>query len=147
MSTLDWLELGYWGLFLGCFLAATIVPFSSEIILTALLIAGGDPWACFVVATLGNWLGGTTNYALGRWAGNEWLVRWLKIKEHKIAWAKVKIDRYGYWIAFFSWLPFVGDLLCVAIGMFRLPFLPVLLFMLIGKALRFGVWILVFEMF
>lgn len=51
------LEWGYLGLFVGSFLASTIIPFSSEFLLIAMLLAGGNPWACFAAATIGNGLG------------------------------------------------------------------------------------------
>ena len=55
------LEYGYIGLFLGSFLAATVVPFSSDVLLVGMLLAGGDPVITVAVATLGNWLGGLTS--------------------------------------------------------------------------------------
>lgn len=71
---MEWLlNLGYFGLFLGSFVAATVVPFSSDVQLVAMLAAGGNVWFCVVVATLGNWLGGLTSYWLG-WLGKwEWI--------------------------------------------------------------------------
>ena len=61
---MDWIELGYFGLFVATFLAATILPFSSEIVLVSLIAAGFDPIHCFIIATLGNTLGGMTSYGL-----------------------------------------------------------------------------------
>ena len=59
---MDWLlDLGYFGLFLGSFIAATVVPFSSDVQLIAMLAVGGNVWLCVGVATLGNWLGGSGN--------------------------------------------------------------------------------------
>ena len=58
-------EWGYIGLFLGTFMAATIIPFSSEILVTGILVAGGDYIATFIISTAGNWLGGLTSYWLG----------------------------------------------------------------------------------
>ena len=63
METL--LGLGYVGLFIGCFLAATVIPFSAEILLIVALLAGCSPLETFLVATTGNSLGSLTSYALG----------------------------------------------------------------------------------
>ena len=62
------LEYGYIGLFVGSFLAATIFPFSSDVLLVGMLLAGGDPYITVVVATMGNWIGGLTSYWIG-WLG------------------------------------------------------------------------------
>ena len=64
---MDWLlELGYIGLFVGSFLASTVVPFSADVLLIGMLAAGGSPWVVIAVATIGNFLGGLTSYGIGR---------------------------------------------------------------------------------
>ena len=109
METL--IDLGYWGLFIGSFLASTIIPMSADILLLGVLSLGGNAWLCFGIATLGNWLGGLTSYGIG-WIGKwEWIEKWFKIKEEKLIRQKKYIDRYGVWLAFFTWLPFIGDFL------------------------------------
>ena len=76
---MDWLiDLGYVGLFIGPFVAGTVLPLSSDVLLVGLLAAGGDPIACLVVATLGNWLGAMTSYVLGWYAKWEWLEKYFK---------------------------------------------------------------------
>ena len=82
METL--IDLGYWGLFIGSFLASTIIPMSADILLLGVLSLGGNAWLCFGIATLGNWLGGLTSYGIG-WIGKwEWIEKWFKIKEEKL---------------------------------------------------------------
>ena len=78
------IEYGYIGLFIGSFLAATSFPFSSDVLLVAMLLADGDVATTVFVATAGNWLGGLTSYWLG-WLGKlEWLERWLRVKHETI---------------------------------------------------------------
>lgn len=60
------IEYGYIGVFIASFLAATVLPFSSEVVLTGVLLAGAAYWPCMIAATLGNFLGGMTSY----WVGN-----------------------------------------------------------------------------
>ena len=72
-------ELGYFGLFVAAFLASTILPLSSEVVLSALLLSGLSPVALVSIATTGNVLGSLTNYALGYWASLEVIKKWLKI--------------------------------------------------------------------
>ena len=70
------IDLGYWGLFIGSFLASTIVPFSADLLLIGVLALGGNVWGCLLIATVGNWLGGLTSYWIG-WLGKwKWLERW-----------------------------------------------------------------------
>lgn len=138
------LEYGYAGLFIGAFLAATIIPFSSDVLLVGLLAAGGDPFISVAVATLGNWLGGLTSYWLGRVGKWEWIERWLHVSREKLERQKSKIDRYGSLMAFLSWLPFVGDILAVGLGFYRTPFTRSAIFMLLGKGARFVMWAAIF---
>ena len=91
---MEWLlNLGYVGLFAGSFIAATVVPFSSDVLLLGMLAAGGNVWLCVLVATLGNWLGGLTSYWLG-WLGKwEWIERYMGVKHETLVKHKSKIDR------------------------------------------------------
>jgi membrane protein YqaA with SNARE-associated domain len=58
-------DYNLWGLFLASFLAATVVPFSSEALLSFLIINGTDAYTAVLVATFGNWLGGMSSYGIG----------------------------------------------------------------------------------
>ncbi len=144
---MDWLlELGYVGLFIGSFLASTVVPFSADVLLIGMLAAGGTPWIVIGVATVGNFLGGLTSYGIGRLGKWEWIEK-LGANPEKIARHRAKIDKYGAWVALLSWVPFIGDILAVALGFFRVKFVPSALFMLLGKFARFVAWYLIYTMF
>ncbi len=144
---MDWLlELGYIGLFIGSFLASTIVPFSADVLLIGMLVAGGTPWIVIAVATIGNFLGGLTSYGIGRIGKWEWIER-LGAKPESIEKHKAKIDKYGAWVALLSWVPFIGDVLAVALGFFRVKFIPSAVFMFIGKLGRFIAWYLIYTLF
>ena len=71
-------ELGHIGLFISAFLAATILPLSSEIVLSFLLLSGLSPTTLVIIATTGNVLGSLTNYALGYWASLVVVKKWLR---------------------------------------------------------------------
>jgi membrane protein YqaA with SNARE-associated domain len=135
---MDWLELGYLGLFLATFLAATVLPFSSEAILGGMLYAGFDPITCLVVATVGNSLGGFSSYGLGYLGDWQKLTKWLRTDEAKVHKWQALIKRYGSFTAILCWLPIVGDVIAIALGLFKTPFLPVSLWMVLGKALRYA---------
>lgn len=132
---------GLVGLFFGSFMAATVVPFSSEVILTGVLIAGVNPLHAFFSATAGNWLGGMTTYFagyLGKWSLIE---RWFGVKQERLIRQRARIERYGSLIAFFTWMPLVGDVLAIALGFYRIDVLKCAVYMLLGRSIRFGVWI------
>ena len=136
----DLIGLGYLGLFIASFLAATVVPFSSEVVFSAMVFGGLNAWKCVFVATLGNWLGGMTCYYMGRLGKIEWIEKNLRIKKEKMEKFMGKLHRYGDWFAFFSFLPGVGDVIAVASGYFRCRWWIVALSMLLGKFARYIVW-------
>ncbi|MDR0511298.1 MAG: DedA family protein [Rikenellaceae bacterium] len=141
----DWLiNLGYWGLFVGSFVASTLVPFSSDVLLIGILALGGNPWTSLVVATAGNWLGGMSSYAIG-WLG-KWsrIERWLHISEEKLLAQKRRIDRWGVLLAFFAWLPVVGDIFAVGLGFYRIRPVSSAIFMFVGRFVRFLAWTLLY---
>lgn len=132
--------LGYLGLFLASFLAATVVPFSSEVVFSAMVFGGLNAWKCVFVATLGNWLGGMTCYYIGKLGKIEWIEKYLRIKKEKMDQFTEKLHKYGDWFAFFSFLPGVGDVIAVASGYFRCRWWIVAISMLMGKFVRYIVW-------
>ena len=134
------ITFGYLGLFLAAFLAATVVPFSSEIVFTTLVFSGLDTWACVFVATLGNWIGGMTCYYLGYLGKIEWIEKYLRIKKERIDKFMLKLHKYGDWFAFLSFLPGIGDIIALATGFFKCNIYIVASSMLLGKFLRYIVW-------
>ncbi len=142
---MSWLEdLGLLGLFLGTFLAATIFPFSSDALYIAILAATKNPLGCFIVGTLGNWLGSVLSYWIG-WLGRwEWLEKWFKVKRETLEKQKARIDKYGVWLALICWVPVIGDVIAIALGFYKTRPVPTMILMLIGKAARFLVWNLIY---
>ncbi len=133
-------QWGVWGLFLGSFLAATVVPFSSDVLYVGVLAAGAPVWQCFLSASLGNWLGGLTSYAIG-WIGKwEWMEKWFHVKRETLEKQKARIDKWGPLAALLTWLPIIGDVIAIALGFYKLSPWKCALYMLIGKAARYGVW-------
>ena len=137
-------EIGYWGLFFSSFLAATIIPIASEALFILMLSMGYDPIISLTSATIGNTFGGWLNYAIGRMGNPYWLKVFGATLEKINKW-KNKVNKYGSWMALFSWLPFVGDLLGIALGFFRARILPTFLFIFLGKFLRYLIVILLYN--
>lgn len=130
-------EFGYWGLLLASFLAATVLPLSSEVVFAALIAAGSDIWPCIIYATIGNAIGGATCFFLGRMGKREWLERWFKIKKEKIDKMIIRLQNKGALMGFFGFLPGIGDLILVALGFMRANTPIVMLSMTIGKLMRY----------
>lgn len=121
------------------FLAATILPGSSEALLAALLVERPEDTATlFVAATAGNTAGAALNWALGRWLTHFTGRRWFPASPALIERASGWFGRYGTLLLLFSWVPIVGDPLTVAAGLLRVRFKPFLLLVAVGKAARYA---------
>lgn len=140
----SWMAWGLTGLFLASFLAATVLPFSSELVLLAMAGAGWPPLQLLVAATAGNWLGGMSSYALGHIGDMDRLLRWLRVEAVNAERWRGRVAHYGPWAALACWLPLVGDLIAVALGLARSPVGATALLMLAGKALRYAVLLVPF---
>lgn len=136
-----WTDLGLPGLFLASFLAATVLPFSSEALLVLMLQGPWSGLSLWAVASVGNTLGGLTNYGLGRWLPEGRTLRWFGVDPARGARWQAFVRRYGPWGALLCWLPVVGDPIAIALGLFRARPVPVAVLMFIGKALRYAVLI------
>ena len=133
------LQHGYPALFLLSFLAATVIPLGSEWLLLALLLEGADPVLAVTTATAGNTLGACTTYWIGLKGGPFLIGRVLRLGERELAGAHRFYDRYGSWSLLFSWLPVVGDPLCLVGGVLRVGVIKFLLLVLTGKLARYTV--------
>lgn len=139
------IEYSYIGVFIASFLAATILPFSSEVVVSGVLLAGANTWQVIFWATLGNWLGGMSCYWLGTFGKKEWIVKYLRMDPVKLEkWTRWLHGR-GAWMSFWVFLPGVGDFFAVALGLLRANPLAVALFMLAGKFLRYLALIGIFD--
>lgn len=136
---LDWAQLGLWGLFLACFLAATILPFSSEVVLAVCAAGSWSTISLLLVASAGNWLGGMSSYGLGRLGDPVRIARWLRTDPAKAIKWQARIARYGSWAALLCWLPVIGDPIAIALGLGRSRVLPTAVLMLVGKAVRYAI--------
>lgn len=123
--------LSFASLFASSFLSSTLLPGNSEVVLVAMLLSGvSQPWLLVLIATMGNSLGGLTNVILGRFFPLREKSRW---QEKAVGWLK----RYGAATLLLSWMPVIGDLLCLLAGWMRISWGPVLFFLCLGKALRY----------
>ena len=134
-------EWGLWGLFVSSFISSTLLPGGSEAILAALRINGAhDPLNLLAIATAGNTLGGLTSWLIGMLIARRWPTQKLLKPEHQRA--SQWLEQHGSPLLLLSWLPVVGDPLCLAAGWLKIHFWPALFFIAVGKAMRYGVILL-----
>ena len=130
-------QYGLAGLFIASFVAATILPMGSEVVLGVLLVNGHDPTLSVMVATLGNVLGSVVNYLMGFWGARFTLEKIIRISEQEFTRATRQFKRYGAPCLLFAWVPIIGDPLTIAAGVLKVNFPLFLIFVTIGKALRY----------
>lgn len=133
--------LAYAGLFLTALAAATILPLPSETALVGLLLADYSPWLLLPVASVGNVLGSTINWGLGRAVDRYGSSRW--VPEDTLDRAQAWYHRYGKWSLLLSWVPVIGDPLTIVAGVLRERLAVFLLFVTIAKVGRYLVVIAV----
>ena len=120
--------VGLGALFVSSFLAATLLPGGSEVVFGALLLSDSvSVGSALVVATLGNTLGGLSTYLIGR------LVPDRKTDARMIGWLR----RWGAPVLLLSWVPLIGDALCLAAGWLRVNGLYATVFIAVGKGARY----------
>ena len=130
-------DLGLTGLFLAAFLAATPIPFQSEIVFVGLLASGtASPGLLILIVSVGNTLGSFVTYALGRGIGGLRGVRWFPLTPAQMTRAEGWFQRWGLWVLLLSWAPF-GDLLVGMAGVLRVPVWQFALLVAVAKTARY----------
>ena len=128
----------YLSLFFISFLAATILPFSSELTLAGLISTSNyDNLLLLVFASFGNVLGSVFNWGLGFYARNLTIKKWFPFKETQIERSSKWFSKFGKWSLLFAWVPIVGDPLTFVAGLLRVRFLDFIILVAIGKVSRY----------
>ena len=128
----------YLSLFFISFLAATVLPFSSELTLAGLISTSNyDNLLLLVVASFGNVLGSVFNWSLGFYSRNLSTKKWFPFKETQIERSSKWFSKFGKWSLLFAWLPIVGDPLTFVAGLLRIRFLDFIILVAIGKVSRY----------
>ena len=128
---------GYMGMLIAAFLAASILPFSSEAVMVGLQAAGLDPVALIAYGTIGNVLGSMFNYTIGRLGKMEWIEKYLHVKKEDLDKAHKFMEGKGAWMGLLSVIPVIGDVITVALGLMRANVVIVVISVTISKLARY----------
>jgi membrane protein YqaA with SNARE-associated domain len=128
---------GYFALCLLSFLASTILPIGSEGLLISLLLNHYSAVLTVTVATIGNVLGACTTYAIGLYGGPLLIRKVFRINAESMARTQRLYSRYGSWSLLFTWVPILGDPLCMVSGILKTSFPLFLVLALLGKLARY----------
>lgn len=129
--------LSYLILFSSSFLAATVLPFYSEVVLFALVRQGEPVAMLIIIASVGNTLGALVNWFLGRFLLHYQDRRWFYFKKDQVEKMQYWFQRYGVWSLLFAWLPLGGDALTFIAGIMKVRIGLFLLLVGVGKSLRY----------
>ncbi len=124
---------------LTAFLAATVLPFSSEVVLVPMLLGGHNAFGLWVAATAGNTMGAVVNWVLGRLVLRFRTRTWFPVSARRLDRAQNWFQRWGIWALLFTWLPVGGDALTFVAGLMRVKFWVFALLTGVGKGARYAV--------
>lgn len=124
-------------LFASAFLAATILPFYSEVVLFAMIRAGEPAGLLLALATAGNTLGAVVNWGLGRYLLHFQHRKWFYFKPAQIQNMQAWFQKYGVWSLLLAWMPIGGDPLTLVAGIMRVNLWLFIMLVGLGKMLRY----------
>ena len=130
--------IGYLSLFIISFLAATILPFSSELMLASMLsIENYNRTLLITFSSLGNILGSVFNWVLGFYFIKLQNKKWFPFNQEQISKSSQWFEKYGKWSLLFAWVPIIGDPLTFVAGTMKTKFFIFLILVGIGKISRY----------
>lgn len=134
---MDYISLGYFGIFIAAFIASTLFPAPSELIILIAFENSFNVYLVILVATVGNVLGSLTNYYIGYFSSSQKLMSKFKLSTNKIEYWTKKSEKYGYWLGLLAWIPIIGDPLIAVVGFLRVKIVPLTGMIIIGKLSRY----------
>ncbi|WP_230425696.1 YqaA family protein [Spartinivicinus ruber] len=127
-------------IFFSAFLAATLLPFYSEVLVIAQLLKKPEAWfLIWLVASVGNTLGAAVNWLIGRYLLHYQDRRWFPFKQKQLYKAQHWFQKYGVWSLLMAWAPVGGDALTFIAGLMKVRFWIFFLLTFMGKAIRYAV--------
>lgn len=140
-------DYGYAGMFISAFLAGSIFPLSSEVVMLALLAAGLNPLPLVIYGTIGNTLGSMLNYCVGMLGRMDWIEKYLHVKKSELDRARRFMKGRGAWMGFFAFLPVIGEGITIVLGLMRANVALTIVSVTIGKLARYALLALGIDIF
>ena len=122
---------------IGAFIAGSVLPMASEVLLVLFLGMGLNPILLLISATLGNTIGGFSCYYMARLAKREWVEKFFHVSPRQMARADRVVQKIGVWAAFLSFVPLLGTAILLLLGFMRVSPLKISATMTAGKLLRY----------
>ena len=146
---MDWLVeflsgYGYLGMGIGAFIAGSVLPMASEVLLVIFMGMGLNPVLLLIWATIGNTIGGFSCYYMARLAKREWVEKFFRVPPRQMARADRVVQKIGVWAAFLSFVPLLGTAIVLLLGFMRVNPLKISVTMTAGKFLRYLIVVLSF---
>ena len=126
----------YIKIFFACFLAATVIPFGSEAYFS-MVINESNFLVLIFIASIGNTLGAILTYWLGWLTKWSWIEKYLRVKKSKVESFNDSLQKFGAWMGLLCWLPIVGDVIAIALGVFKVSPIHTFITMFLGKLFRY----------
>ncbi|MGA0943988.1 MAG: YqaA family protein [Alphaproteobacteria bacterium] len=128
----------YFQLSLISFLAATILPFSSEVVLTTMYLSNSfEPYFLLIFASIGNIMGSITNWYLGKKITLFQNRKWFPVSPDQLERSRKYFQKYGLWSLLLAWVPIIGDPLTLLAGVLKVRFSIFFLLVSISKISRY----------
>ena len=131
------IQFGPWGMFIAALLAGSILPFSSEAVMLALLAMGVNTWELIIWGTVGNVLGSVINYSIGRLGREDWFEKYLHVKPEVMDKARRFVKGRGAYMGFFSFMPLIGTAITILLGLMRANVPITFISISLGKFIRY----------
>ena len=128
----------YFQLSLISFLAATILPFSSEVVLTTMYLSNSfETYFLLIFASIGNIIGSITNWYLGKKITLFQNRKWFPVSPDQLNRSQKYFQKYGLWSLLLAWVPIIGDPLTLLAGVLKVRFGIFFLLVSISKISRY----------
>ena len=125
-------------LFIISLLAATILPLSSEIVLTTMLLTNlFEKNILLIVASSGNILGSIFNWYLGKKITIFQDRKWFPVSPEQLNKSQKYFQKYGLWSLLLAWVPVIGDPLALLAGVLKVRFSIFFILVSISKISRY----------
>lgn len=134
-------SFSYIGLFGVSFISATLYPLASEAFVVTFLLKGFSPVLVLLIATFGNSLGSLSSYMIARMGESFILEKYFSKTLKKLSAMNANFQKYGFIYAFLTFLPVVGDIFALGLGLAKYSFFKTAIFIILGKGFRYALLI------